>query len=207
MPNDLPCGIPSAAVEQSIVQPILVLGSLVFLCVALVLWTGGELSYKKSMNGSSLLFKPQYPITRWLYGSLLLAVGPVFLVWLSDAAARLTEGHCSLIVTPALWPTAFVASCVAILGAAFLGLCAWSNRMSHRLIDYFVPRMFRSRPTVFWNAWWSFVVIALGLWASVLNWSPVLLVWGMFGLSILPLAFHAAGEAESDTGRRDAPND
>lgn len=206
MPNDLPCGIPSAAVEQSIVQPILVLGSVALLIVALVLWASGELSFTKSMSGSSRLLKPQYPIIRWMYGTLLLVFGTVYLVELSDAAARLTEGHCSLIVTPALWPTAFVASCVAILSAAFLGLCAWSNRTPLPLVDYFVPRMFRSRPTVFWNALWSFVVIALGLWASVLNLSPVVLVWVMFGLSILPLAFHAAGEAESDTKRRDAPN-
>ena len=188
-------------------QPVFVVGSLVFLFVVLALWLCGDLSFTKSMSGSSRLLKPQYPIIRWMYGTLLLVFGTVYLVELSDAAARLTEGHCSVIVTPALWPSAFVASCVAILGAAFLGLCAWSNRMSLPLIDYFVPRMFRSRPTVFWNAWWSFVVIALGLWASVLNWSPVLLVWGMFGLSILPLAVQLVGEAESDTQRRDAPND
>lgn len=207
MPNDLPCEIPSAAVEQAIVQPVFVVGSLVFLFVVLALWLCGELSYTKSMNGSSLLLELQHPIIRWLYGTFLLVFGTLGLVRLSDAAARLTEGHCSRIVTPALWPTAFVASCVAILGAAFLGLCAWSNRTPLPLVDHVVPRMFRSRPAVFWNAWWSFVVIALGLWASVLNWPPVILVWVMFGLSILPLAFHAAGEAESDTKRRDAPND
>ena len=207
MPNDLPCGIPSAAAEQSIVLPILVFGSGVVLFVVLLLWLCGELSFTKSMNGSSLLLELQYPIIRWMYGTLLLVFGTVYLVELSDAAARLTEGHCSRIVTPALWPTAFVASCVAILSAAFLGLCAWSNRTPLPLVDYFVPRMFRSRPTVFWNALWSFVIIALGLWASVLNWPPVILVWVMFGLSILPRAVQLVGEAESDTGRRDAPND